>query len=251
MNGKVRKPFAMKLFSIAHDNVALPVTSDACLFGAMIQLSKPQKPGIQQRVLEIGTGTGLLCFMLAQKHPGASFIGIDIHEESVIQAKENLQNNPFAQRICFELGEILQYSPKDLFQHIVCNPPFFENQLPSQNDTRRLARHSDSLNLNSLLQACYALLEPEGELFLLYPCDDLVNSVTALFRQQFQPRKITFIQANDQKKPHLMMIHAQKCNDIEPSITEITQETIVHYEPNGKLTKDATHYLQEFYSHLP
>jgi tRNA1Val (adenine37-N6)-methyltransferase len=84
---KPRQPFAMKQFSIAQNDVALPVTSDACLFGSMIQLPK------NAHVLDIGTGTGLLCFMLAQKHPDATFTGIDIHPGSIQQAIENNHNN--------------------------------------------------------------------------------------------------------------------------------------------------------------
>jgi tRNA1Val (adenine37-N6)-methyltransferase len=251
MTNKVRKPFVMKQFTIAHHQVALPVTSDACLFGAMIQLSEPMDHAQPYRLLDIGTGTGLLCFMLAQNHPRIHCTGIDIHQSSVDQATENLKNNPFADRIRFDMANILQYTFNEGYHGIVCNPPFFENQLPSEDDLRRLARHSNTLNLSNLIASCAKLLLPNGELFLLYPSDGLANTCSELEKNQFRIVKTTFIQANPKKKPHLVIIHARyKAPNASFSI-EPSSETVIHYTSEGKLSDTATHYLQEFYSQLP
>jgi len=251
MTNKVRKPFVMKQFTIAHHQVALPVTSDACLFGAMIQLSVPMDHTQPYRLLDIGTGTGLLCFMLAQNHPQIHCTGIDIHQNSVDQATENLKNNPFAERIRFEMANILHYIFNEGYHGIVCNPPFFENQLPSEDDIRRLARHSNTLNLSNLIASCAKLLLPNGELFLLYPCDGLANTRSTLEKNQFLIVKTTFIQANSTKKPHLVMIQARYKAPSADYSNESSSETVVHYTAEGKLTDTATHYLQEFYSQLP
>lgn len=253
---KARKPFIMKQFSIAHDKVALPVTSDACLFGAMISFSATYGDAHRpiKKVLDIGTGTGLLCLMLAQKYPDVQFTGIDIHPDSIAQANQNKDNCPFAARLTFELADILSYSPSTRFDAIVCNPPFFQEQLPSTDETRRLARHSDTLSLSSLLHACHKLLNHHGELFLLYPTIDESRLKATLNEAQFSLLRLTHIRATELKLPHLCMIQAKAMPEIEPTTRQshdITTQTIIHYQPNGELTSDATHYLQEFYSSLP
>lgn len=253
---KARKPFVMKQFSIEHDKVALPVTSDACLFGAMIPLSpnhSDEKRPVK-KVLDIGTGTGLLCLMLAQKNPNIQFVGIDIHPDSIAQANQNKENCPFKAQLEFELADILSYTSSEQFDAIVCNPPFFQEQLPSSNETRRLARHSNTLSLSSLLQACHELLIHHGELFLLYPPMDKIKLTAILNEAQFSLSGLTYIRATEQKLPHLCMIQAQampKIGHDRGQSHDVTTQTIVHYQPNGKLTSDATHYLQEFYSSLP
>jgi tRNA1Val (adenine37-N6)-methyltransferase len=250
MTVKIRKPFAMKQFSIAHNKVALPVTSDACLFGAMIEFNNTGNRPKNPRVLDIGTGTGLLCFMLAQKNPEATFVGIDIHPDSVDQANENREQNPFANRIHFEQQDVLEYANNLPFDVIVCNPPFFKNQLPSTDEVKRLARHSNSLNLPSLLAASHELLQPHGEMFLLYPCSDLENTLNHIKLAGFQTLKTTFIQANSQKQPHLVILQARKVLETDSHESPSSSETIVHYNLDGKLTVDAIHYLKEFYTQL-
>ncbi|MCX8485553.1 MAG: methyltransferase [Bacteroidia bacterium] len=253
---KVRKPFAMKQFTIAHDKVALPVTSDACLFGSMIDLPQTLENKSQplKNVLDVGTGTGLLCLMLAQKHPHLNFVGIDIHEASVEQALQNVINSPFNNQIRIDLANILSFSPKEPFDAIVCNPPFFEHQLPSSDETRRIARHSDTLNLNNLLLACHEILITQGYLYILYPVVDPTWLLSTLQFAQFELSKLTYIRATETKKPHLMLIQAKslpKTNNSSPSYPHFETETITHYQTNGQLTPEATHYLQEFYSSLP
>jgi tRNA1Val (adenine37-N6)-methyltransferase len=244
---KPRQPFAMKQFTIAQNDVALPVTSDACLFGSMIQLPK------NAHVLDIGTGTGLLCFMLAQKHPDASFTGIDIHPGSIQQAIENNHNNPFKNQIEFQIGDAQLWEPTTPYHAIVCNPPFFENHLPSQNNTRRLARHSNELTLPNLLKHCNRLLHPNGELFLLYPNQNINQTQKTFSENHLQIQEITFIQATENKPPHLAIFRTIKTpfnqENAEESPKLITKN-VIHYQTNGQLTLDATHYLQEFYTRL-
>jgi tRNA1Val (adenine37-N6)-methyltransferase len=253
---KTRRPFTLKQFSIAHDKVALPVTSDACLFGAMIPLSANYGDANLQvkSVLDIGTGTGLLCMMLAQKHPEIQFTGIDIHPDSIVQANQNKENSPFPAQLHFQLADVLSYSPAQPFDAIVCNPPFFEQQLPSADETRRLARHSDTLTLASLLTACHKLLNHHGELFLLYPPIDERTLEVILNQAQFSLRALTQIRATESKAPHLHIIQAKAMPENTSQYLQYENcetKTIVHYESNGKLSQEATGYLQEYYSILP
>ena len=127
----MRKPFAMKQFTVVQSEVALPVTSDACVFGALADFQNATQ------ILDIGSGTGVLSLMMAQKFPSARVQGIDIHLPSVEQARENGINSPFADRVSFLHDNILDFEPDTPINGIICNPPFFENHLPSSDETRR------------------------------------------------------------------------------------------------------------------
>jgi tRNA1Val (adenine37-N6)-methyltransferase len=159
----MRKPFAMKQFTVVQSEVALPVTSDACVFGALADFQNATQ------ILDIGSGTGVLSLMMAQKFPSARVQGIDIHLASVEQARKNGIKSPFADRVSFSHDNILDFEPDTPINGIICNPPFFENHLPSTDETRRLARHTQTLTLATLTARCARLLQPRGELLLLLP----------------------------------------------------------------------------------
>ena len=238
----MRKPFAMKQFTVVQSEVALPVTSDACVFGALADFQNATQ------ILDIGSGTGVLSLMMAQKFPSARVQGIDIHLPSVEQARENGINSPFADRVSFLHDNVLDFEPATPINGIICNPPFFENHLPSSDETRRLARHAQSFTLLSLTARCARLLQPNGELLLLLPASSQNQILAALQQNQFSPQTITTIQATPTKPPHLIAVYAIK-NSPNQSVAQ-TQPHIVqytHYSADGQLTPQATELLKDFY----
>jgi tRNA1Val (adenine37-N6)-methyltransferase len=238
----MRKPFAMKQFSVAQNEVALPVTSDACVFAALAEFQHATQ------ILDVGSGTGILSLMLAQKYPLSHIHGIDIHQPSVIQAQLNSSNSPFAERISFSQNDFLHFESTQSFDGIICNPPFFENHLPSTDETRRLARHTDSLTLATLTARCARLLQPNGELLLLLPASSQNQILAALQQHQFSPQSITTIQATPTKPPHLIAVYAIK-NPPNHTDTETPPNPIkyTHYSADGQLTPQATELLKDFY----
>jgi tRNA1Val (adenine37-N6)-methyltransferase len=238
----MRKPFAMKQFTVAQNQVALPVTSDACVFGALADFKNAT------HILDIGSGTGVLSLMMAQKFPVSHIHGIDIHLPSVEQACDNARRSPFADRVTFSHDNILDFEPAAPVNGIICNPPFFENHLPSSDETRRLARHAQSFTLLSLTARCARLLQPHGELLLLLPASSQNQILAALQQHQFFAQTITSIQATPTKPPHLIAVYAIK-NPPKHANTEIPSNTIhfTHYSADGQLTPQATELLKDFY----
>ena len=238
----MRKPFAMKQFSVDQSEVALPVTSDACVFGALAAFQNAT------HILDIGSGSGVLSLMMAQKFPLAQIKGIDIHLPSVEQARENGINSPFADRVSFSHDNILEFEPSATIDGIICNPPFFENHLPSTDETRRLARHTQSLTLATLTARCARLLQPNGELLLLLPASSQNQILATLQQNQFAPQTITSIQATPSKPPHLIAVYAIK-NPPNQCVAENPQHIIqyTHYKADGQLSSQATELLKEFY----
>ncbi len=154
--------FHCKQFSIEQDRCAMKVCTDAMIFGAVASIENAK------RILDIGTGTGLLALMIAQRNPDASIDAIEIEAEAVLQAKENFENSKFKHQIsAFEVAvQNFVAAPYDV---IVCNPPFYQASLLPSKLNERLAHHAESLNFVDLLNAMARLLKNEGRFNILLP----------------------------------------------------------------------------------
>ncbi|TDB65363.1 methyltransferase domain-containing protein [Arundinibacter roseus] len=142
----------------------MKVCTDACVFGASVVL-----PVGNIRVLDIGSGTGLLSLMLAQRYPQAQIIGVEIDPVAASQAQENVKNSPFASRIEIVSTAIQDFRPDYFFDVIVTNPPFFQSDLRSPDSAINGAHHAQSLSFSDLLMAIKRLLKPGGNWQILLP----------------------------------------------------------------------------------
>ena len=163
--------FQFKQFRIEQGQTAMKVCTDSCIFGAYVQ-PKPQV----QTVLDIGTGTGLLSLMLAQRlcKDSPSEVQIDaveIEAAAYAQACQNVAASPWADRVRVHHQAIQAYvqSSTQTYDLIITNPPFFENHLKTQRKAQNQALHSESLSFDDLLAAIDQLLAPEGTLAVLLP----------------------------------------------------------------------------------
>ncbi len=153
--------FHFKQFSINQDRSAMKVCTDAVFFGTVIN------PANAKQILDIGTGTGLLALMMAQRSD-AKIIGIDIDSAAVQQAQENVLASKFKERIkIFEAA--VQTFEGQTFDFIISNPPFFQNSLLSSKKQLNLAHHAQTLKLAELLEAVARLLKNEGRFAVLLP----------------------------------------------------------------------------------
>ena len=159
--------FQFKQFTIHQDQCAMKVGTDGVLLGAWVDCQ------FAQRILDIGTGTGLLALMLAQRSE-ANIDGIDIDEPAVLQAKENIQNSKWANRIHISHSSFQDFHKKQTvcYDLIVSNPPYFENSLKSPSEERTTARHTDSLNPIEILIGSKKLLTTDGRLCIILPLDE-------------------------------------------------------------------------------
>lgn len=159
--------FRFKQFAIFHDRCAMKVGTDGVLLGAWTKI------GGAQRILDIGTGTGLLALMLAQRSL-AQIDAVEIDEEACIQARENVERSPFSNRIAVYQLSIQDYAStcSQRYDLIVSNPPFFDNAYKAIHQARNLARHSDRLDKVDLLQSAQQLLSENGRLAVIYPTEE-------------------------------------------------------------------------------
>jgi tRNA1Val (adenine37-N6)-methyltransferase len=144
----------------------MKVCTDACLFAAYIANELQQ--GAVKNILDIGTGTGLLSVMLAQKTT-AVIDAVEIDEAAFHQAKENILQSPWKEKITISHTDILQFKPLKKYDYIISNPPFFESDLKSDDEKKNSAKHDTSLTLTELLNTIDTHLSEEGLFTVLLP----------------------------------------------------------------------------------
>jgi len=156
--------FSFKQFTIQQDQCAMKVSTDACIQGAWT----PVAPSMMQ-VLDVGTGTGLLSLMLAQRMPHAAFDALELNMPAVLQAAENVASSPFAARIKVSQVDATTWDTPGGYDLIICNPPFFKNSLKGPDAARNAARHTDVLNGHSLIEILLRNLSARGIASVIWP----------------------------------------------------------------------------------
>ena len=168
--------FRFKQFTVWHDRCAMKVGTDGVLLGAWASTTdspaaNTDKTSPVERILDIGTGSGLIALMLAQRFPNAIIDGIDIAPSAVLQAKDNFSASPFSTRLHAYSSPLQEWQPQEKYDMIVSNPPYFSNSLLCPDGMRTKARHAESLSFAELLAHSNRLLTQAGTLSLVLPAD--------------------------------------------------------------------------------
>ena len=160
--------FQFKQFTVQQEHCAMKVCTDACLLGAWAanQFSELHPQG--KKILDIGTGTGLLSLMLAQKHP-AEVLGVEVEAAAAMQASENFAASPWQDRCTVLHQDIRTVDFTDQFECIISNPPFYANDLESPDNKKNIAHHSESLSFQELLAIVKNVMAPNGHFAILLP----------------------------------------------------------------------------------
>lgn len=164
--------FQFKQFTIHQDKCAMKVCTDACLLGAWVAEKITTNEIASQKILDIGTGTGLLSLMLAQK-TNCPIDTVEINKDAFEQAASNVAQSPWENKISLIHDDIMQFNAKEKYDFIISNPPFFENQLKSNKEDRNDAMHATRLSFENLLQAIKNNLSANGMAALLLPYDKI------------------------------------------------------------------------------
>ena len=164
--------FRFKQFTVNQDRCAMKVGTDGVLLGSWVDVEKAR------RVLDIGTGTGLLALMVAQRNEHAFVHALEIDSDAATQADENARESAWGDRITVIQGDFLALSFDGKYDLIICNPPYFTQSLKSPDEKRTAARHSDSLPLDRLAKGVSGALADDGVFAVVLPLqegDVLVN----------------------------------------------------------------------------
>ena len=142
--------FQFKQFTVYQGGCAMKVCTDACIFGAVVSAQAGNNPLIKN-VLDIGTGTGLLSLMMAQK-TAALIDAIEIDPLAFVQAAKNFEQSPWHNKLTIHNTDVLEFHPEKKYDLIISNPPFFEGDLKSENRKKNAAKHDTTLTLEMLLK---------------------------------------------------------------------------------------------------
>lgn len=210
--------FTFRQFHIEQDKCAMKVGTDGVLLGSWAKGGK--------RILDIGTGTGLIALMMAQRFPDANIDAIEIDENAVIQATENVLRSPFAKQIAVKHCSLQTYSEtKEKYDSIICNPPYFVDSLKSNDNNRTVARHTDTLPFNELIKCAYQLLTPNGHFSLVLPVESYRILEPEAILNGFSVIKKVLVKTTPSKQPKRILVELGKVPDEYFSTTEYLQDS--------------------------
>ena len=217
--------FQFKQFLIEQDNCAMKVCTDSVLLAALTTVNN------LNYALDIGTGTGILALMLAQKNPTLEFDAIEIDELAFLQASNNFSKSKFGTQIKPHLVALQQFVANKQYDLIITNPPYFisKNNYSITDLQRAKARHDNDLTFEELIDSVMKLLNDMGEFSLILPIKE------ATIFKELATKKGLFVINNIYIKPKLtkfsnriVMVFSRQ------QIDEITEEFIVYNEDNSQ-----------------
>ena len=217
----------------------MKVTTDACILGSWVPVPA------EGNFLDIGTGTGLLALMLAQRSNG-KIDAVELDRESFDQARKNAGRSPWSERIRMIHSDISDFQPGKKYDFIICNPPFFEEQLKSPSPKRNIARHDETLNVATLLTVIKKLLiRGNGKLAVLFPFNQSDYFIsTAAKKGLFLHQKLLIRDNLKKEVTRCVMIFGWV------PASEIKTESLLINDDSGKYTPEFVELLKDFYLHL-
>jgi len=229
------KPFIFKQFKIYQDQTAMKVGTDGVLLGAWANFDNPKT------ILDIGTGTGVIALMLAQKNLNSNISAIEIDEKAFIQAKNNFEISSWGNRIDITHSSLQDFKPNYKFDLIVSNPPFFNNSFKAKDTQRNIARHTNTLSFDDLLKQTSSLLSKNGKAYFILPFSVYKTFLANAEKYLLFPNKILFVKGNKHSeiKRFLVQFSFQKTETI-------TNELVIEISRH-QYTEDYIELVQDFY----
>ena len=215
----------------------MKVGTDGVLLGAWARVEHCR------HILDMGTGTGLVALMAAQRSE-AHIVAIDLDADAVAQAADNVAASPWKERIHVLEADArnLEFKIQDsefLFDSILCNPPFFENALKCPDAQRTMARHTDTLTFDELARSAARLLAPEGELSVVIPHDRAHDmTVSCACQGLFATRQTIVVPVEGGKPKRILMAFTREGAAHTPAVLCIQDKQRQHTPEYVRLVED-------------
>ena len=236
--------FRFKQFTVHQQHCAMKVCTDACLFGAWVAKIIAVKKLQSKYILDIGAGTGLLSLMLAQQLTNSHIQAVEIEEAAAKQATDNFAASPWHNRLQLLNTSIQSLAATKQYNFIISNPPFFQNDLASNNEQRNVALHSHRLSLEELLTAIQKHLTAEGHFAVLLPFHRTAMFEALAINTGFYLQHKTLVQQTPTHAPFRSMLLCGK----EQQPPEETNIIIKNKE--GKYSNEFVTLLKDYYLYL-
>ena len=232
---KTKDIFRFKQFSVKHNRCAHKVGTDGVLLGAWTDVDQAN------RILDIGTGSGVIALMMAQRSSLQTHIdAIDISEEDCKQARENVADSPWPHKIRVEHSSFQQFE-SDRYDLIVSNPPFFIDSAKPPAEERTRARHTESLPPEELLTHAKRLLSPKGRLCVILPATEGQSIIALAENQGWHCTRLCEFRARMNKPIERLLFQLELSNQ------ETHKETLILYEYDEVWTTNYKNLTRDFY----
>ena len=229
--------FQFKQFKIIQEKAAMKVGTDGVLLGAWVDVLNEKK------ILDIGTGTGLIALMMAQRTT-AEITAIEIEQKAAEEAVFNIKNSNWSNRVHIENVSFQEFAntTDETFDLIISNPPFFINDQKSRDNNLAIAKHNDLLPLPDLVNGCKKLLSKKGKLAVILPVMQAKNMITLCNQNELFLNQLTFVRPNYLKEVHrYLMEFLNLKTDVK------TNELAIHENDSSGFTQKYKTLTSEFY----
>lgn len=231
--------FRFKQFTVRQDRCAMKVSTDGVLLGAWACTAPAG------RILDVGTGTGLLALIAAQRIPEAWIDAVEVDAQAAGQARENVASSPWPGRIGIHKADIRQWASGERYDLVLCNPPFHKGHRPSVNERMAKAKHEGTLGLLELLAAIERLITLNGRAAMILPFDRLEELAAMAGARGFSVARLCTVQHLAGKSPKRALVelrHGPACAAI--------QETLVVQLPDGAFSPEYRALLADLELHF-
>lgn len=233
--------FQFKQFRIDQERSGMKVTTDACLFGALIADHIRRSENKPNRVLDIGTGTGLLALMTAQVTEDTQIDGVDMNKHAHFEALNNFNGSSWKKRLTSTHTYIQKFRSSSIYDLIVCNPPFFGKNLKGKHSHKNQAMHNDHLSMEELSESIHRLLSEDGIAWILYPEWEMKAFTKWIEKKGLFPISEVSIK-NKENTPTFRM--ARKFSRITGEVEKI--EVIIR-KKDGSYSEEFSYLLKDYY----
>jgi len=229
--------FQFKQFDVEQAGCAMKINTDGVLLGAMASHDAPL------RILDIGTGTGVIALMLAQRFPLAQIDAVEIDAQAAYQAEINFQNSTFSKRISVFNSSFEAIEGDSRYDLIVSNPPFYINSLHTPNERKKVAKHTDIHFFKSMLNFAYCRLQEKGMLQLILPTELSAEIKQEALEHKLYPTQEIAIHSFENTRAVRQILFFQK--DIQLSLPH--QQNFVIYADKGIYSNEYRQLLKPFF----
>jgi tRNA1Val (adenine37-N6)-methyltransferase len=225
--------FKFKYFEIEQINSVFKVGTDALVLGAWINPTNEIR-----NILDIGTGTGVLSLMMAQKMPNAEINSIDTNPEAVVLAQSNFRRNQIGGVCSSQLADFYYFEENKKYDLIISNPPYFLDSAPPVNAILEKAKHLSTVDLQQFFHKCASILSQTGTLCMIFPTD--TRFLIYAEKTNLYPKKILEVYG----KPGLLK---RLCVEFTLHKIEVERESLIIRDENGAYTEAYKLFTTEFH----
>jgi tRNA1Val (adenine37-N6)-methyltransferase len=230
--------FKFKHFSIIQNVAAVKVGTDAMLLGTFTDVSKANN------VLEIGTGTGVISLMLAQKNPKVNIVALEIHADTALEASSNIASSSYSNNVKVFNYDFLKFQTAEKFDVVVTNPPYFENGLFPDDLKMQIAKHVDKDTISDWFREISKVLQDEGTCWMILPSNSATEWEELANRfELFLVNKINLF-AKPSVCKRVILCFAKKMD-------VIVQSDFTIRDTNGAYTLEYIELTSDFHDRIP